>query len=153
MRASCLARGRGDIPRAIHWLDESTKCQLRSPHNQLCQKAKLLLETGQVHEASDVFKGVIQKYLSNDNYCFIGLANIAFKQAVEDKSSIKGEQDRLLVRAYNKYMEILAHDQSNCYAGIGLANVLAFFNKTEDALEIFRVVGQSNSNLHIPLMN
>jgi hypothetical protein len=113
----------------------------------------MLIDVGQVHEASNIFKNIIQKYLKDDAYCFIGLANIAFKQAVEDKSNVKGEQDRLLVRAYNKYMEILAHDQSNCYACIGLANVLAYFNKTEDALEIFKLVGQSNSNLYIPLMN
>jgi hypothetical protein len=91
--------------------------------------------------------------VKDDAYSFIGLANIAFKQAVDEKLNINGEQDRLLVRAYTKYMEILAHEQTNCYACIGLANVLAFFNKIEDALEIFKLVGQSNSNTYIPLMN
>lgn len=46
---------------------------------------------GQVHEASNLFKLILQKYLKDDSYCFIGLADIAFKQAVEDKSNVKGE--------------------------------------------------------------
>ena len=36
LRASCLARGRGDMPRALHWIEESLKCKLKSPYNQLC---------------------------------------------------------------------------------------------------------------------
>jgi len=47
-------------------------------------------------------------------------------------------------KAFNKYLEILAHDQTNCYASLGIANVLAFFNKNEDALEIYKLLAQAN---------
>jgi tetratricopeptide (TPR) repeat protein len=44
LRASVLAQNRGDTSRAIHWIDESTKCKLKAPYNQLCQKAKILMD-------------------------------------------------------------------------------------------------------------
>ena len=58
-----------------------------------------------------------------------------------------------MVKAYNKYLEILAHDQSNCYACVGLGNILAYFNKSEDAMEIFKLIGNANQNLSQPLLN
>lgn len=91
--------------------------------------------------------------MKDDSYCFLGLADITFKSAIESKSILKADQDRLLLKAYHKYLEVLAHDHTNCYASIGVANVLAFFNKTDDALEIYKLMSQSNPNLHIPLIN
>lgn len=46
----------------------------------------------------------------------------------------------MLHKALTKYLDVLAHDHSNSYACIGLANVFAFFNKTEDALEILKLM-------------
>jgi hypothetical protein len=95
---------------------------------------------GKIPEAANEFKYVLEKIVKDDSYSFLALANIAFKNALDRKSNNKGEQDRLLVKAYNKYLDILAHDQTNCFACIGLANVLAFFNKTEDAMEIYKLI-------------
>ena len=36
---------------------------------------------------------------------------------------------------------------------MGLANVLAFFNKTEDAQEIYKLVCQANPSMHSPILN
>ena len=108
------------------------------------------MDIGKIQEASNEFRYILEKIMPNDSFSFLGLANITYHQAMAAKDS---EQDRLLVKAYNKYLEILAHDQSNCYACIGLANVLAFFNKTEDAQEIFKLLSHSNSNLYQPLLN
>jgi len=55
-------------------------------------------------------------------------------------SKDNSDQDKLLIKSYNKYLEILAHDQTNCFAVLGIANVLAFFNKTEDAQEIYKLL-------------
>lgn len=90
--------------------------------------------------------------MNNDSYSFVGLAHIAFQQAMKLGES-PSEQDRLLVKAYNKYLDILAHDHSNAYASLGLANVLAFFGKTEDASEIYRLITESTSSLFEPLVN
>ena len=96
---------------------------------------------------------MIEKIVADDSYSFLGLANITYRQAMTTKQNGNGEQDKLLIKAYNKYLEILFHDQTNCFASVGLANVLAHFNKTEDALEIFKIVSHSNINLYQPLLN
>ena len=48
---------------------------------------------------------------------------------------------------------MLAHDLRNGFACLGAANVLAFFNKTEDAQEIYKLLIQSNPNMHQALLN
>jgi hypothetical protein len=42
-----------------------------------------------------------------DTYSFLGLANLSYKSAMEAPSE---HQDRALVKAYNKYLDILAYD-------------------------------------------
>lgn len=108
---------------------------------------------GRYQEASDQFKYVIEKLSRDDSFSFIALATIALKNAFNCKEYGSGEQDKLLVKAYNKYLDILAHDQGNTYACMGLANVLAFFNKTEDAQEIYKLVCQANPSMYSPILN
>ena len=153
LRLSFLARKRGDINRCLYWIDEACKSKARAPVNQHCLKGKILFEIGQVNESANEFKYVLERVVPDDSYSFLGLANICFRQALNTRDNSNGEQDRFLVKAYNKYLEILYHDQTNCYACIGLANVLAYFNKTEDALEIFKLISHSNQNMYEPLMN
>jgi len=152
LRLAYLARKRGDVNRALHWIDEASKSKARAPVNQHCLKGKILFDLGHITEAANEFKFVLERIVPDDSFSFLGLANITFRQAlgVKDNGS---EQDRLLVKAYNKYLEILYHDQTNCYACVGLANILAFFNKTEDALEIFKLMSHCNPNLYQPLVN
>lgn len=65
------------------------------------------MDLGKITDASNEFRFVLEKIITNDSYCFLGLANITYHQAMAAKDS---EQDRLLVKAYNKYLDILAHD-------------------------------------------
>lgn len=153
LRLAFLARKRGDISRALFWIDEASKSKARAPVNQHCLKGKILFDIGQINESANEFKYVLERIVPDDSYSFLGLANICFKNALGIKDGGGGEQDRMLVKAYNKYLEILYHDQTNCYACIGLANILAFFNKTEDALEIYKLMSHSNPNLYQPLIN
>lgn len=111
------------------------------------------MDLGDVAEAEKTFRQIIEKIYNADTYSFLGLATLAYKKGLEAKQTDQDSQDRLLVRAYNKYLDILATDQTNCFACIGLANILAYFNKTEDAQEIFKLMAQSNPSLYQPLMN
>lgn len=138
---------RGDIHRCLHWIDEASKSRAKAPVNQNCLKGKILFDMGRVKESGEAFKFVVERLVHDDSYGFLGLANIAFRNALNCRIN-NNEQDRLLVKAYNKYLEILAHDQSNCFACLGVANVLAFFNKIEDAQEIYKLISQSNPNMH-----
>lgn len=114
----------------------------------------MLFEMGKFQEASEQFKYIIEKLSRDDAYSFMALATIALKNAINCKEQYQGEQNKLLIKALNKFMDILAYDQSNAYACFGLANVLAFFNKTDDAIEIYKLLGQaSNSAMYFPVMN
>jgi hypothetical protein len=46
----------------------------------------------------------------------------------------------LLKRANEKYMEVLKNDESNIFAAMGVAIVLAEHNKIKEALEILKAV-------------
>lgn len=117
---------------------------------------------GRYTEASNEFKHVLTNIYKDDTYCFVGLANVAFKNALiitEPGSAVArdpnacSEQDRLMVKAYNKYLDILVHDQSNSYAAVGVANALAFFNKVDDASEIYKIVAQATPHMYQPVLN
>jgi tetratricopeptide (TPR) repeat protein len=110
LRLAYLARKRGDTHRALFWIDEASKSKARAPVNQHCLKGKLLFDLGKVQEAGLEFKYVLERIVRDDSYSFLGLANITYKQALAVKDNNNGEQDRLLVKAYNKYLEILNHD-------------------------------------------
>jgi len=153
LRLAYLARMRGNVSRAFFWIEESAKSRAKAPVNQYCLKGKILMDRGDTTEAEKTFRFVIEKIYNADTYSFLGLANLAYKKGMDLKLENQDQQDRLLVRAYNKYLDILANDQSNCFACIGLANILAYFNKTEDAQEIFKLMAESNQNLYQPLMN
>lgn len=107
MRLAYLARRRGDTYRALHWIDQASKSKAKAPVNQHCLKGKMLMDLGKVNEAGDQFRFVCEKLVRGDSYCMLGLANINFHQAMIAKDST---QDMLLVKAYNKYLDILAHD-------------------------------------------
>ena len=141
LRLAYLAKKRGDVDRALHWIDEASKSRAKAPVNQHCLKGKLFFEIGRIQDAKKEFAFILHNIVRDDSYSFLSLANIAFREAIECKENSNNEQDKLLVKAYHKYLEILAHDQNNCFACIGVANVLAHFNKNEDAQEIYKLVG------------
>lgn len=86
MRLAYLARKRGDVHRCLHWIDEASKSRVRAPINQHCFKGKVLLDMGRVREAGDAFKFVATKAAPEDSYCCLGLANVAFKNALNCRS-------------------------------------------------------------------
>lgn len=102
-------------------------------------------------EAGSEFKLVLEKILRDDSYSFLGLADIAFRNAIDSKGA--SDQDKLLIKAYGKYLEILSHDQQNQFACLGIANVLAYFNKVDDAVEIYKLISQTNPSVHQAIMN
>ena len=47
----------------------------------------------------------------------------------------------------------LEFDEANCYATLGIANVLAEHGKLNEAMEIYKVLKESNPNMYQPLVN
>ena len=156
-RLAYLARSQGDFNKAYEWVDEATKTKLKAPVNQACLKAKLLYDDGKYLESANEFKTIISKF-GQDSYSFMGLANIAFHNALVCGKALgqnmgKGQQDALMVKSYNKYLDVLTHEQANSYAALGVANVLAFFNKVDDAVEIYKIIQLASPNMPQALVN
>ena len=54
-------------------------------------------------------------------------------------------------RAMEKYIEVLESDDSNIFAAIGVANILAEHNKVPEALEILKSIKEATpSNIESP---
>ena len=53
----------------------------------------------------------------------------------------------------DRYMHILDKDEGNCFATLGISNVLAEHGKLNEAMEIYKVLKESNPNLYQPLLN
>jgi len=85
LRLAFLARKRGDFQRCLFWIDEASKSKAKAPINQHCLKGKILFEMKKYPESANEFKFVIEKILGDDSYSFLGLADIAFKNAIDYK--------------------------------------------------------------------
>ena len=54
--------------------------------NQYCLKGKFLFDSGKAGDASKAFVHVLDKIVRDDSYSFLGLADIALKNAIDCKS-------------------------------------------------------------------
>lgn len=53
----------------------------------------------------------------------------------------------------NTYIQVLEHDECNAFASLGIANILSEYGKVQEALEIYKVLRESNPHLPQPLVN
>ena len=53
----------------------------------------------------------------------------------------------------DKYMNVLEADETNCFAVLGVANVLAEHNKLNEAMEIYKILKENNTSIYHPLLN
>lgn len=53
----------------------------------------------------------------------------------------------------DRYINVLDKDESNCFATLGIGNILAEYGKLNEAMEIYKVLKESNPNMHHPLLN
>ena len=45
------------------------------------------------------------------------------------------------------------HDEANCFATLGIGNILAEYGKVAEAMEIYKVIKESNPSIYHPLLN
>ena len=56
-------------------------------------------------------------------------------------------------KAMDRYLNVLEHDEANCYAVLGVGNILAEHGKTHEASEIYKMLRESNPNMYEPVLN
>ena len=58
-----------------------------------------------------------------------------------------------LKKAMDKYINVLEFDEANCFATLGVANVLAEYGKIQEPMEIYKVLKESNPSMYHPWVN
>jgi RNA polymerase-associated protein CTR9 len=53
----------------------------------------------------------------------------------------------------DKYITVLENDESNAFGSLGVANVLAEHGKIAEAMEVYKVLKETNPNIPHPLLN
>lgn len=98
LRLAYLARARGDIKRALDYVD-SAKLNFKKGYNQPtnihCMKGSLQQEFGMVNECVDEYKKALHYSQNNDTYSRIGLANINYSQSVTVRGDVFKQEDYL----------------------------------------------------------
>ncbi len=145
LRLAYLANKRGNHERAFALLDDAKKNvgYSRPPVYQYCVKGKMLAENHFTDEAVNEFKTLQDKILKGyDSYIVLSVANVYYEWSTRSRNNEQRQGD-LLKRANEKYMQVLEYDESNIFAAMGVAIVLAEHNKTEEALEILKGVKEA----------
>lgn len=81
----------------------------------------------------------------------LSIANIYYEYSTRLRKDAAQQQD-WLKRSMDKYIHVLENDESNVFASIGIANVLAEHNKVIESVEILKAVKEACPT-HIQLPN
>lgn len=158
LKLAYLARNRGDIKRAIEYIEDAKKNQIKKPEqfaqpvNQGCIKGKLLNDISELDKAYEEFKHVAERLSKGDSYALLGLANINYEQSTRCRDNLQA-QELHLKKAMDRYTHVLELDEANAFAVMGVANVLAEHNKLNEALEIYKSLKENCPNMHQVLVN
>ena len=91
----------------------------------------------QSEKAVKEFKDIEAVIKCFDSYVVLSVANIYYEWSTRLRDD-DNKQAEFLQRANEKYKMVLEHDESNIFAAMGIACVLAEFNKVEEAVEILK---------------
>ena len=78
MRLAYLAKARGDMRRALEYVEDAKKNHAKKPEefskpvNQFCLKGKFLSDINENQQAYGEFGFVLDKLVKNDSYSLIG---------------------------------------------------------------------------------
>lgn len=53
----------------------------------------------------------------------------------------------------DRYIAVLEYDETNSFATLGIANILAEHGKLNEAFEIYKLLGASNPHMFHPFVN
>ena len=124
---------------------------LLKPINPKLIKIQSLLDSGKEDEAIKLASSILDQYNDKDCYTQILLGNIFYKKAFKYRIGIMQDKNRTayffhLNKALELYHQALENDKYNCYAAIGIANILAEYNLTKESHEIYKTVSDFQPN-------
>lgn len=83
VRLAYLAKKRGDLNRALQYVDNAMSNAIhKPPHskpvNLLCIRGRMLADMGRLEESKQEFQKAMELSGNRDTYAFVGLANINY---------------------------------------------------------------------------
>jgi tetratricopeptide (TPR) repeat protein len=150
VRLAQLAKKRGDLQRAIQYIDSALQNAIQKPPhskpvNLLCIRGKLLVDMGKLDEAKQEYVKAMELSGNRDTYAFVGLANINYALSVQYRHDMN-VQEAQLRSALSKYFGILEIDEFNTYASLGIGNILTEYGKVTEAKEIYKLLANSEAD-------
>ena len=94
MRIAYLAKRRGDMKRALEYIEQGKQNHSRSDNRALpiklyCMKGRLLTDLGRFQEAFKEFHKALEMSGKRDAYARMGLANIHYETSTVHRSNIE----------------------------------------------------------------
>ena len=150
MRLAYLAQRRGDMKRALDYIEQGKANHPKSENHSLptklyCMKGRLLTEMGQLQEAYKEYREGLDLSQKRDSYSRVGLANIHYLTSTFHRSNIDAQESELR-KAMTQYFCVLEIDEMNTAASLGIGVVLSEYNKVVEAKEIFKVIENSETD-------
>ena len=155
MRLAYLARKRGDMKRALEYIEQAKSKHNKDPNHSLptklyCMKGRFLTEVGNTQEAFNEYSKALEMSGKRDSYARVGIANIQYAASVLQRPNIN-KQEESLRQAMKQYFTILDTDENNCAGVLGIANVLTEYGKVDEAKEIYKLLSTSEPDSEIGL--
>ena len=152
IRLSHMALARGNYMKAIQYAQNAVKTS--HSHNLQARNhlAWLMQMLNQHRNAATLWKQLFNDSTNKDLYALLALANLNFHAASEQRAFPANHQAQL-TKAISMYVQVLLQNPNNIYASLGVANVLAEFNRRNEAQDIYNIIRQNHPNLHHPWVN
>ena len=152
LRLAILADKRGSLAKAIEYGEKAAKYQLdRKQVVPYWVLGNFYLKRNQVLKAEKEFSNVINKN-PHDSYAYLSLGNIMYNEAWRLRENPKEQEDKLR-EAMKRYLKAMEWDDSNAFAAICVANVIGEYGMIDEAMEIYRVIRENNSNFSHAMIN
>lgn len=170
-----LARMRGNDKKAIEYnkiaLDKHFKKEFKpdsnltsriinlmpKPINPLLMLAKINFDCGNEIDALSNLRMILNEYEDKDPYTFVFIGNIYYEIALNyRKIQVKDREKNFnfnLAKALECYYKTIEIDKYNCYAAVGIANVLAEFNLTKYSVETYKIASEKQPENPNPVIN
>lgn len=87
-----------------------------------------------------------------DSFALLGVGDVYYEQSTKHREHDK-QQSEYLFKAMEKYMMVLAMDEANAYAALGIANVLTEHGKINESMDIYKALKENCPSMTHALVN
>lgn len=153
MKLAYLAQRRGDLKRAIDYIEQGKAKHLKDANHSLptklfCMKGRLLTDVGSLPEAYKEYQKALEMSNKRDSYARVGIANIHYQTSTFHRANIDAQEGELR-KSMQQYFSVLELDEMNTAGSLGIGIVLSEYNKCTEAKEIFKVIENSETDMTI----